>query len=353
MWYNQKFFKYSTAILLILLIILLFQNIAFLFKPILDYATALFFPIMLAGILYYILRPFVYALEHQRVPRVLAIALVYLSVVVIFLAFTSFVGPIIVDQINVLTADPGEKFKAVKETTGNILSVLNIPYTEWKSLLEEYLYKINAFIRDNIVDAVTTITKFAVVLIMTPFVLFYFLKDDHRMNSFLVRMFPVKYQTAGKKVIDDVDKTLATFITGQVLVALSMGFLLFIGYLIIGLNNAAILVLFASIFFMIPIVGSIIAIIPSLLFAFSEGTAMTLKVIAVLALVLTLEGNLISPQIMSQRLHIHPLVLLLILLASGSLYGILGLFLATPIYALVRVISHDLYQIYHEEIEEK
>jgi len=349
MWYNHKFFKYATGILLILLIILLFYNIGFLFKPILDFITALFFPILVASILYYILRPFVYYLEDQRVPRILAIALVYLSVVVLILLFFSFVGPIIVNQINVLTTDPGEKFKAVTETTGNIMNVLNISYSEWRNILETYLYKINEFIQNNIVEAITTITKFAVVLVMTPFVLYYFLKDDHHMNSFIIRMLPLKHKKAGHRILEDVDRTLATFITGQVLVALSMGILLFIGYTIIGLNNAAVLVLFASFFFMIPIVGSIIAIVPSLLLALSEGPEMAVKVIIVLTIVLTLEGNVISPQIMAQRLHIHPLVLLLFLLASGSLYGILGLFLATPIYALVRVLAYDIYQIYHEQ----
>src|SRR5438128_769958 len=108
MWYNHKFFKYATGLLLILLIILLFYNIGFLFKPILDFITTLFFPILLASILYYVLRPFVYYLERQRVPRILAILLVYLSLIVFLLLFFSFVGPIIVDQINVLTADPGE-----------------------------------------------------------------------------------------------------------------------------------------------------------------------------------------------------------------------------------------------------
>lgn len=345
-WHTQNFFKYAVGILLVLLIIFVFFQLNFLFTPVLNFIETLFFPILFAGILYYIFRPIVQFLQRSVHSRTAAIMIVYLLVIFFISIIGSFLGPIIVEQINLLTAAPGETIKSVKETTINLMSFLNI--SELKNILTVYLYKINDFISNNIVEALTSLTHFAVVLILTPFILFYFLKDDRPLYSVFLKIIPNKYRREIKILFDDIDRTLSTFITGQVLVALSMGVLLFLGYLLIGLKNAMILAFFATFFFTIPIVGSLIAVTPALLVGLSESGFMAFKVTMVWLAVLALEGNLISPQIMAQRLHIHPVILMLTLLASGTLYGVLGLFLATPVYALAQVIIIDLYHFYEQ-----
>lgn len=352
MWYKDRFFKYITGTILVLLTLLLISQLSFLIQPIINFIETLFFPLLLAGILYYALRPVVQLLERYRIPRLEAILLIYLFIILFLIIFITYAGPIFVHQIKILTTQPEGTIQAVKEKTVDIMKILSFEVysiTELRGILTEYLYKINNLISNNIVDALTTITRFAVVLLITPFVLFYFLKDDRNLYAFFMRSMPIRYQRNGRMILNDMDKTLSMFITGQILVAVSMGCLLFIGYLIIGLQGALVLAFFATFFFTIPIIGTFIAIIPALVVALSDGSWMALKVLIVLLSVVTLEGNFISPQIMAQRLHIHPVITILVLLASGSLYGVLGLFLATPVYALVRVLTTDFYRIYREQ----
>lgn len=357
MWYQNSFFKYATGAILILLIISLLHNVSFLYVPVFEFIAILFIPVLVAGILYFVLRPLVNLVEnylfktwHPRYARPLAILTVYLLIILFIVFFSAYIGPILVEQIGEVTSQPSDKLKLVKDKTLDVMNLLNISgysIQDFKDIIATYLLKINAFISDNIVIAITTVTKFTVLLLITPFILYYFLKDDHILYATILHLIPIKYQKEARIILKDADETLSTFITGQLLVALIIGVMLLIGYSIIGLSYAITLAFFAMFFFTIPMLGSFIAIIPALLVGLSDSPWMAAKVVIVMLIVLFLEGNLISPQIMSQRLHLHPAVLILILLASGALYGVLGLFLATPLYALAKVIVRDLFRYYN------
>jgi predicted PurR-regulated permease PerM len=355
MWYKQSFFKYTTAIISVLLIIYLLYNVGFLFTPIIDFFLTLTYPVLLAGILYYVFRPLVRLQEKVRIPRALAIVNVYIYVLFMIVLLSIFVSPIISEQISAFTEAPTEKLEVVKEKTVNIMNFLNFNlYTieELQTMLTAFLHKVYTFISDNIVSTLTNVTKLAIILVITPFLLFYLLKDDYIFYSHVIKLVPEKYEKDAQMLLEDADITLSTFITGQLLVAFIVGIIILIGYLIIGLNNAVILALFAMIFITIPFLGSFIAIIPALLIGLTESPFMALKVALVVLVAHLLEANLISPQVMSKRLHIHPLIIMLVLLASGFLYGIVGLFLATPAYALFKVIAIDIYKIWQSHAEQ-
>jgi predicted PurR-regulated permease PerM len=148
-----------------------------------------------------------------------------------------------------------------------------------------------------------------------------------------------------KTILNDIDGTLSEFIVAQMMIAGIVAFFLFCGYLIIGLPHPLALALFAMIFYVIPFLGTFIAIIPALLIGLSISLPMAGKVILVMIIAHLIEGHLLTPRLMSSRLKIHPLTVILLLLAAGSLYGILGLLLVTPTYAILKVLTWNLYKI--------
>ena len=127
-----------------------------------------------------------------------------------------------------------------------------------------------------------------------------------------------------------------------------MGGMLFISYIIIDLNYAFILSIIAVIFMTIPFLGPFLSITPAIFVGLSTSSWMVLKVIIVFAIVQQMEANIISPQIIGQRLHIHPLTIILLLLTAGSFFGLAGLFLATPLYALAKVLVENFYQMFRQ-----
>ncbi len=179
-----------------------------------------------------------------------------------------------------------------------------------------------------------------------PFFLFYLLKDDRLFHRRMLAIIPEKHRKSGEEILEDVDKTLSTYIIGQAIIALTVGVLMYIGYLILGLDYALILALFTLITAFIPILGAFIGIIPAVLVGLTVNPLMALKVLILMIIVQQLEGNLLSPQIMGKRMNIHPLTFLVLLLIAASLAGFIGMLVAVPLYAVVKVIGKSFYKLY-------
>src|SRR5690606_37285667 len=132
---------------------------------------------------------------------------------------------------------------------------------------------------------------------------------------------------------------------GKALDSLCVGCLTYIGFLIIKLDYSLILALFTMFTNVLPSIGPQFGAIPALILGIIDFPLMALKVLIVIVVAQQLEGNLISPQVMGRTLNIHPLTIILLLLVAGSLGGFLGLLLAVPTYAVLKVIVSHTYRL--------
>lgn len=346
-WYYHPFFKYAAGTLLVLTIIFLFYQVAFLLKPILDFVTILAAPIIISFLLYYLLRPLIHFLESIRVPRYVSILIIYLIVTLLLTFFFAYVGPILGRQITEMANTSVETWDKMKASSRSILS--NFFHVNLDQEIEQRLFawaqEITSFVSKNLLDFVGVVTRIATILAVIPFIVFYLLKDDEEFAAGFLRYVPEDFRLEVHHILRHLDTTLSSYITGLVMVSSSLGVMLFIGYVVIGLKYALILSLIAIVFTTIPFVGPFLAIAPALFVGLTQGPFMALKVVVIFVIVQQLESNLISPQIIGQRLHIHPLTLILLLLAAGTLYGLVGLILATPLYAVLKVLAENFYKI--------
>ena len=349
MWYSQNYFKYALGILLFLLIVLVGYNVLPVITPVFSFLATFAFPVLIAGMLYYIFRPFVYFMSRKKIPRPISIIFLYLCIGVLLVLVSTYLAPKIIEQINALTVDSSAKMEVVKEKTlgfMNILTVNFVSFAEIKQIAISYLKELVNIFRQNAFGVFSGLTRITFMLLAIPFILFYFLKDDHILSSYLIKFFDLKHQNQVKEILNDMDNVLFLFITGQATVALILGSLVFIGYTLIGLDFALLLALFAMIFNFIPFVGAFISGVPALIIGFAQSNFLGIEVACVILLAHLVEANIVAPLIIGQRLNIHPLTIILLLIASGSLYGILGLFLATPIYALAKVVYAYIRKLY-------
>lgn len=345
-WFEENFFKYTVAIILLLLIILLLYQTAPFFSPILWFIGAVFLPVLLSAFLYYILRPIVNMLSRW-IPRYIAILITYLALGLFVFIVSLLYGPGIMEGIGNISPENLEVLKSninhLIERIKNYVNFSSLPFLE--TTVIEYIPKINDFMQNLIVNLISSLASIAISLALTPFVLYYFLRDDSLFSRFVLRFVPMQFQEEAQKILDEIDVTLSGFIVAQMVIATIIGSGLLLGYLLIGLPHALALALFAMIFYIIPFLGTFIAIIPALIVALTISWTMMIKVILVMFIAHFLEANLITPRLMSHHLKIHPLTIILLLLAAGSLYGILGLLLITPTYAILKVIIWNLYKI--------
>lgn len=345
MWIEGNFYKYSVAIILVLLIVLLLYYTSPFFSPVLWFVTAVFLPILFATFLYYILRPLIMLLD-KWLPDYLSILIVYAILSIVIAAFIFIFAPEAINAISQISPDKLEALKtSVNKIVSRIENYLPFNFPSFEDTIFSSLSKINVVVSKLLINLLATLAGIAISLVLTPFVLFYFLKDDHLFAKSILRFVPSKFQEEVQKILQDIDSTLSEFIQAQMILASIVGFCLLCGYSLIGLPHALSLALFAVVFYVIPFLGTFIAIIPALIVALSISFSMMFKVLLVMFVAHFLEANILTPRLMSQRLKIHPLTIILLLLAAGSLYGVLGLLLVTPTYAVLKVVSWNLYKI--------
>lgn len=346
-WSRSKFFKNAFSILLTLSIIFLGYQVANLLTPILNFISILFMPIIISGLFYYLLRPVINGLETLRLPRTLAIILMYLILLVLFVLAMAYLVPLIIQQVKSMADLSVGTLENIREGSRTVSAPFGINLDrEIEQYIVGFLQQATTFLSKNFLEFIGWLTRLAAIFAVIPFIVFYLLKDDKKIASRFVKSFPEEFTDEVHKILNNVDTTLSSYIRGLVFVSLSIGGLLFIGYLVIGLNYALVLSIFALIFTTIPFLGPFIAILPALMVGFSQGLLMIIKVALVFIVIQQTESNFVSPQIIGQTLHIHPLTIILLLLAAGSLYGLIGLVLATPLYAVSKVILSNLYKIY-------
>lgn len=346
MWFNGAFYKYAVGTILVLLIILLVYNTAPFFSPVLWFIAAILLPILFATILYYILRPAVTFLDRWM-PRYLSILTTYLIIGIAATVITYFVVPFIYTEVEKISQEKLDSWKTTLNAfIENIKHYTYISSSPWiEDAINTYAPKVTNIIYSQSLNLISTLANIAVALVLTPFVLFYFLKDDHLFSKSILRYVPQQFQVDIAKILGEIDSALEEFIQSQALIAVVVGSFIFFGYVLIGLPDALALSLFAIFFYVIPFLGTFLSLIPALFVAMSINFSMVWKTIAVVLFAHLLETNLLTPKIMSMKLKIHPLTIILLLLAAGSLYGLVGLLLVTPAYAITKVIVWNLYKI--------
>ncbi|OKP76003.1 AI-2E family transporter [Paenibacillus sp. P3E] len=356
----KKFFlnnRFVVTLLIVLLIgvnILVFAKIPFIFKPISVLLHTVAAPLLLSGIAYYLLNPLVDRLERRsKIRRPYGIVILYLIIAgiitlilltVIPMIRTQLVGlidnfPKYSDQIQqeFINLTGSKLFGQIQENVGTDVTDLTSKVTSWgTSFLNNALNGVGNF--------VGALTEIVLALVTTPFILFYLLRDGKRLPDYLMRFIPTALQPQTRMVMSEMNSQVASYIRGQIIVSCCIGALLYIGYLIIGLEYSLVLAIVAACTAVVPYLGPAIAITPALIVALVTSPFMLLKMVFVWTAVQLIEGKFISPQIMGKSLKIHPITIIFVIIFAGKMFGVLGIILAVPGYAVLKVVVTHVFQ---------
>jgi len=211
-------------------------------------------------------------------------------------------------------------------------------------------------VASGITGFVSALTGIVLSLVTVPFILFYLLKDGEKLPNFILKICPPRMH----EIFHDMDKQISSYIQGQILVSMCIGAMVTIGFLIIGMKYALLLGFLAMITSVVPYLGPVIAITPAVIIALVTSPFMLIKLAIVWTVVQLIEGKFISPQIMGKSLSIHPITIIFVLLTAGSLFGVPGVILGIPGYAIIKVLVTHLFKIfkhrynrYEDEIYQK
>jgi predicted PurR-regulated permease PerM len=209
---------------------------------------------------------------------------------------------------------------------------------------------------DVLINALTGLLQSGVALLnlvsllfVTPVVTFYMLRDWDRMVARIQANVPPDYLPTVRRLGAEIDEVLAGFIRGQGLVCMFLALFYAAGLWLVGLNYGLIIGLLTGLFSFIPYIGMALGTCVGLVVAVFQfqGWAMIGLVAAVFALGQFIEGNLISPRIVGDRIHLHPVWMIFAVLAGTVLFGFLGTVLAVPVAGGIGVLVRFGLARYH------
>lgn len=342
--FNNKKSRILIQTLLVLTIIFLIIKIKPTLKPILEVIGMLISPIIIGGFFYYALRPLKKLLlkivKHDGVAAFLSILLILIIVTVIII----YGGDIVIDQFEDAFVKNQGKLVEYKEYLDKKIQEF-LPNLDIFSKISSNIKSFATSIGSNAIGIFSGIGNIGTQIILIPFILFYLLKEDKVFKDKLFNSIPEKHKNDIKEMLVKTDSILSTYINGQLLVALIIGVLMFIGYLIIGMPNALLMASFSLITSIIPFIGPFLGVIPAILIALTINFGLVIKIIVTAIIVQQLEGNLITPNIMGSKLKLHPLAVIFIVIISINLFGILGAFIGTPLFLTLVTIGKTVYKI--------
>lgn len=305
-------------------------------------------PFVAGVVIAYFLDPVVDRFERMKLSRTLSVAivlcLVILVVVPIAFLLISSINNQIIKFIEVLPEYAASFSEKVQPVLANIID----------KFTDEDIKSINALIKENILKTVTVAAKMigsiitsgiAVVnllslLLITPIVTFYMLRDWDILVSKVDGLLPRSYASSIRAQFRDINEILAGFLRGQLTVCVLLGTYYSVGLLLVGLDLGLVVGFLAGLISFIPYVGSIVGFIVSVALALAQFDSLTpiLYVCLVFFSGQFFEGNFLTPKLVGDSVKLHPVWVMFALLAGGVLLGFLGLLIAVPVAAVIGVL---------------
>ncbi len=326
-----------------------FIGALYLFSPVLT-------PFIAALIIAYILYPM-----HEKTIRSMgnsgsSLFWVFISICV-FMCIPLFFLPVLGGLITDLSADNAFNLTSIELYIWEIADRLNLSLerASLMAMLENYTSFIVSFfttVAKNIFLSLNSVVGFAMMFILTPFVLFFTLKD-----------WPVILENAENKLTKDwrktvrslagkIDYKLAGFLRGQMIVCSLLGIFYAIGLIMVGLNNGFMLGLLTGFLSFIPFVGMLLGCVTSFLVAFAqfgiESWVPYIGLAVVFSLGQILEGYVVTPKIIGDRTGLGPVAIVFALMAGGHQFGLLGMMLAVPFAIFASVLIPFVIEKWHE-----
>ncbi|HEP1795260.1 TPA: AI-2E family transporter [Streptococcus suis] len=355
-WFlNNQAVTFFLVTLLVLLTIFVFTKVSFLLRPIGSFIEILLLPMLLTGLLYYLLNPIVDWLEKYKITRTAAISVLFVLIGLLLVWGLAVAIPSIQEQVTSFAQNLPSNIQKIESHVTTLLE--NEQFEQFRPTALEMLNKVN----DQIISyaqkfsssavnwassLISTASQIIVAILIMPFILFYLLRDGQQLNAHVTQYLPTKWRSSVSKVLTDVNSQLSNYVRGQVTVAIIVALMFSVMFSLIGLSYPVTLGVMAGFLNLIPYLGSFLAMIPAVILGIIAGPFMLIKVLIVFMVEQTIEGRFVTPLIIGSSLSIHPITILFVLLTAGQMYGVLGVLLGIPIYASIKVVVKAIFEWY-------
>lgn len=317
-------------------------------------------PFLVGALLAYLGDPLVDRLESWKFSRTASVTVVFLTICLALILFFLFLVPILETQTQRLF----DKIPQYLEWGVNVLApylqerfgvdpgVLEVDYL--KGMITSHWKETGGFIR----HAVQTVSHSGVVLLgwlanlaLTPILTFYLLRDWDHLVSYIDDLLPRSIEPLVARLARESDAVLGAFLRGQLSVMLVLSLIYAIGLSLIGLEFALVIGVIAGLVSFVPYLGLIVGVsiaTMAALFQMPHDLFTLVWVFAVFGVAQVIEGSLLTPLLVGDRIGLHPVAVIFAVLAGGQLFGFMGILLALPVAAVLAVILRHVHDTYKQ-----
>ncbi len=334
-WYNRHFSDPQVALLGFLLI-LGFSIIIF--------AGKLLTPLFAAVIIAYLLDGGVVFLQSKKIPRLIAVVIIFSGFALLFLLLILVLAPLMMSQAFDFVRGIPDFINKGQQV------LLDLPQNHPQLINEQTISELLAGIRSQVTKLSQQVLSFSlasvvdlfnslVYLIVVPLLIFFFLKDKERILIWMQCFLPKERQLV-THVWLEVNQKIAGYVRGKFMEILIAWIVSYVTFLFLGLNFAMLLSFIVGISVLIPYVGAAIAAIPIAIIAYSQWgyTSDFITVIIAYAIIQFLDGNLLVPLLFSGMVNLHPAAIITAVLFFGGIWGFWGVFFAIPLATLIHAV---------------
>ncbi len=338
-------------ILYILFIILLIYVVTLIFREwkILSFIgkiLAIISPLFIGWFVAWLLNPIVKKLVNKGVRRGLAVTIAYLLMLVIVGLVVGFTIPSLGDQISdIVSAVPKITNDIKGWIDGIFIKLSNLSSQNLDNVKLSFMSKIENFSTSietnlpetavNIVSSLASgIGKIAISLVLG----FYILYDFDKVSNGFLSLFPKKARRDVVYLLEKLDDSLYSFISGTLWLSLLLFVVSIIGFSIIGLNAPVLISFICVITNLIPYIGPYMGAAVAGAIGFAESPIVGVLTLVFILVVQTIDGQVLNPLVMSKKMNLSPITIIISLLVFEYLFGIIGMVIATPVVALLKII---------------
>lgn len=317
-------------------------------------------PFLVSLLIAYMGDPLVDKLEERGLSRTLGVIVVFAVIVLILAGVLAFLVPLISKQLVKLYGMLPQMVDWVQHTAVPWLHTkLGVPSDildgdKLKQAFSEHLDKTSGaagFLLTKVTASGMALFGFVANFVLIPVVSFYLLRDWDILVDKVRGLLPRRGEGAVVKMAKECHEVLGAFIRGQLLVMLALGGIYATGLMLLGLDLGLLVGLLAGLASIVPYMGFAVGITAALLagvFQFGFELYPLLGIVGVFALGQALEGMVLTPLLVGDRIGLHPVAVIFAIMAGGQLFGFTGVLLALPAAAVIMVLLRHVHEMYKD-----
>ncbi len=318
--------------------LILLSMLAFLYR-----VRTVLTPFLFAILIAYILYPLVVAVEKRGSSRIVAILVVYaIFGVLVGVTFWLVMPNLLRDLEGVARRIPEQasQLEGLGQGALGFFRNMQLPATirDGLAIVMERIQVATEALAGRLMQMLASAFTHIISLLISPVLAFYLLRDHHAMRESALRYIPAKHRGDALYIMKEINYALNGFFRGQILVCIFVGLFIYGGLYFLGIPYALFIGLLAGLFDIIPYFGPILGFVPAAALALTKSPLTVLWVLILFVAANQIENAIISPKLIGDRVGLHPLVVILAVFVGADLMGIIGMLVAIPIAAMIRVI---------------